>query len=69
MKIPREIQAALDGCGQPWRLDNGTRHIKIIVGGRFAGILPRKGYASESNRRATLNIAAQIKRTARGLAG
>lgn len=67
MKVPREIQSALDACGLPWSFEMGSRHIKIIVGGRFAGIIPKCGSPSESNRRATLNIAAQIKRTAKEL--
>lgn len=69
MRLPKEVQAALDGCGQPWSLERGSRHMKIIVGGRFVGILPANGKISESNRRPTLNIAAQIKRAGRELAG
>lgn len=69
MKIPREVQAELDGCGQPWSLERGSRHLKIIVGGRFVGIMPANGKINESNRRATLNIAAQIKRAGREQVG
>ena len=65
MRLPREVAVALEGCGQPWSLVKGSRHIKIIVAGHFAGILPKDGKGNEGNRRATLNIAAQIKRAAR----
>ena len=65
MRLPREVAAALEGCGKPWSLDMGSRHIKIIVAGHFAGILPKDGKGNEGNRRATLNVAAQIKRVAR----
>jgi hypothetical protein len=68
MKMPREIETALEKCGVPWSLQNGSRHFKIVVGGRFVGILPH-GKIQGNNKRATLNIAAQIKRAARGMQG
>lgn len=65
MKMAREVREALEECGLPWSLERGNRHFKIMVGGRFVGILPLNGKISESSRRATLNIASQIKRAAR----
>lgn len=64
MKIPWQIEEALQSSGLPWRIDLGTSHYKIVLGGRFVGILP-KGKFSESNKRGILNIAGQIRRAAR----
>lgn len=61
--VPREVEAALAAIGQPWELKAGNRHIKIMVGGQLAGILPTNGKCT--NRRSTLNIVSQIKRVAR----
>jgi copper(I)-binding protein len=62
--VPREIEAALIAMGQPWELKPGGRHIKIMVCGQLAGVLPINGKC-ENDRRATLNIVSQIKRVAR----
>jgi len=62
--VPREIEAVLNTIGLPWELKHGNRHIKIMVGGQLAGILPNNGKC-DSDRRATLNIVSQIKRVAR----
>lgn len=67
MRLSKHIQQALDDCGKPWSLRRGSRHLKIIVGDRFAGILPRSGAGSTANIRAEKNVVAQIKRAAKGL--
>lgn len=61
--VPREVEAALAAIGQPWEMKVGGRHIKIMVCGQLAGILPTNGKCT--NRRSTLNIVSQIKRVAR----
>lgn len=61
--IPREIQETLADLDQPWELKQGNRHLKIMVGGRLAGVLPHNGKC-QNDRRATLNLVAQIKRVA-----
>jgi hypothetical protein len=55
-----ETLTALD---QPWELKQGNRHIKIMIGGQLAGVLPRNGKC-HNDRRATLNLVAQIRRVA-----
>lgn len=62
--VPREIEAALAALGQPWELKAGGRHIKIMVCGQLAGILPINGKC-DNDRRSTLNVVSQIKRVAR----
>lgn len=61
--VPREIEGALAAIGQPWELKTGGRHVKIMVRGQLAGVLPINGKCHD--RRATLNIVSQIKRVAR----
>lgn len=63
MKIRREIEALLAETGLAWSLQDGAKHIKIILAGRLAGILPRCGRSN--TQRAMLNTRAQIKRIAR----
>ena len=60
--IDPKIKDTLDRCGAPFSLEQGTRHIKVVVGGRIAGILPKKGGGGKG--RAALNTMAQIKRAA-----
>lgn len=62
--VPREIEAALAALSQPWEMKVGGRHIKIMVCGQLAGILPINGKC-DNDRRATLNVVSQIKRVAR----
>ena len=62
-RVPREIEEALDRLTVPWELKDGSRHIKIMVRGQLAGILPSNGKCN-NDRRATLNIVSQIKRAA-----
>ena len=58
--VPRTILVELEASGVPWHLEMGKRHIKIIVGKKFCGILPARH--SESSQRASLNIRAQVRR-------
>ena len=62
--VPREVEETLTALDQPWELKQGNKHIKIMVCGQLAGVLPRNGKC-ENDRRATRNIVSQIKRVAR----
>lgn len=69
MKVKRhypEIYRALENTGLGWSIENGGRHLKILLGGRFCGILP-KAKSSLGDKRAMKNIVAQIRRTSRDL--
>lgn len=61
--VPREIEAVLAALGQPWELKAGNRHVKIMVRGQLAGVLPLSG-KHNSDRRAALNLVSQIRRVA-----
>lgn len=63
MRLPPEVSEALDGLTVPWVLKPGSRHVKIMVNGQIAGVLPH-GRLKEATRRATLNLVSQIRRVA-----
>lgn len=62
--VPQSVLAEIQMAGLPWRLERGGRHIKLIVGERLAGILPYSGkaQAQSADRRAELNMRAQVRR-------
>ena len=59
--VPREVEEVLRDLKEPWELKQGSRHIKILVRGQLAGILPRKEC---DDKRSTLNLISQIRRVA-----
>lgn len=67
-KVPREIEDFLHTLDTPWELKVGSKHIKILVSGQLAGVLPRDG-KGERDRRSTLNILSQIRRVVSGGSG
>jgi hypothetical protein len=71
MKLPGLLEQELDGCGLPWRLEQGGRHVKLVVGERLAGIMPMgaKASATDKDRRAVMNLRAQVRRVVKELKG
>lgn len=37
----KELEATLDATGLPWRIEAGSNHDKILLAGRFVGIVAR----------------------------
>lgn len=68
MKLPREITVALDATGLDWGIDLGSKHYKIRVAGRLAGVYP-KGKHSAHDKRAILNTVTHIRRVAKEVKG
>lgn len=64
MKLPAKVREALEETGLPWGVEAGSRHFKIKVSGRLAGILP-KGRPNSSHSRSLLNTVSQIRNVAR----
>jgi hypothetical protein len=64
VKVPKEIQEALDATGLPWEVISGSRHFKIVLAGRMVGILGRR---CVNVGRAEANTVAQIRRAARAV--
>lgn len=65
--LPPEMLAALEATGLPWALEQGSRHRKLRVAGRFIAILPSG--KCHANDRATRNVIAHIRRAARNHTG
>jgi hypothetical protein len=63
-RLPPQITDALDETGLSWTVKTGSKHFKIVLAGRLAGVYP-KGKTSENAYRAVLNTITQIKHTAR----
>jgi hypothetical protein len=59
-RIPALVLAELDSCGLGWSLEEGSRHLKIKVAGRLAGVLPKGSGTVDA--RAVLNTRAQVRR-------
>lgn len=64
MRLPVELQEALERTGLPWGVEEGTKHIKVKLAGRLVGIFPR-GKKQETKRRSLLNTIAQVRNAAR----
>lgn len=61
-KLPDMLRKELERCPVPWRVENGTRHIKLFVNGQLAGVFSRGRNARADVGRDNLNIRAQIRR-------
>lgn len=65
-RIPNSVQEVLDEAAQaglPYTLEDGGKHYKVRVAGKLAAILPKgKSLKCESDRRALLNMRAQVRR-------
>jgi hypothetical protein len=59
----KEILPDLRATGLPWSIKRGKRHLKIIVGGKFVGILPLDGKTGQP--RELRNLRSQIRRAAK----
>ena len=67
MKLAPDIRALLESSGVPWRVVEGKRHMKIVVGNKFCAILPKGPTNRHVNHpgRAQQNTLAQIRRAIR----
>jgi hypothetical protein len=57
-----DIEQLLKASGLPWSADYGSKHIRIMVAGRFAAILPKGRRARRFEGPAHKNAVAQIRR-------
>ena len=70
MKLARPVQEVIDLLaykGVVVRQEVGARHIKLFIHNQLAGIHPRVDHKKAEHGRGALNVAAQLKRTARDL--
>lgn len=68
MKVPPELEAALNESGFPWEVEIGSKHRKIRMAGRLVTIIPH-GKKQEANRRVVLNTVGHVRRMAETLRG
>jgi len=67
-RLDAAIERALEESGVPWTVEVGSKHYKIRVGGRLAGVLPKAGgNGGAFSGRAAQNTASQIRRVARAV--
>lgn len=64
-RLPTNLQRMLQDSGLPWRIDNAKRHYKLIVGIKFATILPKSGRLDGFHGRADKNVVANVRRAIR----
>ncbi len=68
MKLARPVQEVVDllaNKGVIVRQEIGGRHIKLFINNRLAGIHPKADAKYAERGRGALNVASQLKRTAR----
>jgi len=68
VKLARPVQDVVDilaNKGVTVRQEIGGRHIKLFINNRLAGIHPKAEAKKAEKGRGALNVAAQLKRTAR----
>ena len=61
----KQIRNELDATGLAWRVEEGTRHVKIFLNDRMIMVLPRGDKAQQQGDRKLKNDIAQIRREAR----
>jgi hypothetical protein len=66
MRLDPKVKKALEETSLPWEIETGSKHFKVRLGGRLAGVYPH-GKKTESSQHANANLLANIKRLAREL--
>jgi hypothetical protein len=66
MKLDPKVKQALNNTGIPWEVEAGSKHFKVRLGGRLAGVYPH-GKKTEASQHANSNLISNIKRLAREL--
>ena len=66
MKLDPKVKQALNDTGIPWEVEAGSKHYKVRLGGRLAGVYPH-GKKTEASQHANSNLVSNIKRLAREL--
>jgi len=69
MTASKDIEDLLNASGVPWRVDEGTKHLHIVVGGRLAAILPKGRQLRWDKGRGHKNVVAQVRRAIRACGG
>lgn len=62
--VPAIVLTELEGCGLPWTVEQGKKHHKLYIDGRFVDILP---LTMTDPPRMNLKIRAHVRRFVRDL--
>lgn len=62
-KQTRQVEAWLRETGLPWRIEDGGKHLRVILNGRMIQVIPTA--CSREAGRSLLNCRATIRRIAR----
>lgn len=65
--LPDELLFILRSSGLPWKVEQGSRHQKIVLAGRLVGIWPNTYRHRNSPGRAYQNLRAQLRRAVKEL--
>jgi hypothetical protein len=63
--VPDDVRQLLDASGVEWEVRSGSRHFKVVVGGKLVAILPHAKATARIASRAHQNMVAQIRRALR----
>jgi hypothetical protein len=64
-KLPTDMRDMLATSGLPWRIENGSSHLKLIVGDRLTTILPKSNRVRMMMNSAHRNAMSHIRRAIR----
>jgi len=60
--ISDEIKQLLETSRQPWRIETGGRHYKILINEKLVSILPLSPHARKRKGNAQRNVIARLRR-------
>ena len=67
-KVHPKVREALDATGLPWHIEEGSKHNKVRLNGRFVLILAKGGRTGEDKHpRLLKNDIANVRRAAKEL--
>jgi hypothetical protein len=67
MRLPDELMQLLKESGVPWRIEDGTRHIKVFVRDRLTAVFPHSTHARKQAYRSHKNALANVRRAIKKL--
>ena len=60
-RLPEDLRQALASSGLPWRIINGRKHFKVMIGERLAGVLSHGKRPSHGDKNMMANVRRIIK--------
>lgn len=60
-RLPEELRQALASSGLPWRITNGRKHFKVMIGERMVAVLSHGAKGQYADKNMMANIRRIIK--------